>query len=195
MTSTVIPVCNFNCVCMNADCTYRHYITYKERKVASKVYEDKKSQLIAEDKSEVRKANCLYGQMCRNIGCNFRHQFNADSRFLFIDSFEEEIKKKNATTTLQMHVPKKLVVVKEKTINTKNLFESLPEDEDIHIKNEKKELVSYNVPTPVDVKMLDLGKETFRKVLLEGREKNSFEKMMKMEGKVMWADYSDDENE
>jgi len=133
--------------------------------------------------------------MCRNLGCNFRHQFNVDSRFLFIDSFEEEIKKKNATTTLQMHVPKKLVVVKEKTINTKNLFESLPEDEDIHIKNEKKEVVSYNVPSPVDVKMVDLGKETFRKVLLEGREKNSFEKMMKMEGKVMWADYSDDENE
>ena len=32
--------CNLNCVCVDSDCTYKHYITYKERKIVKQFYDE-----------------------------------------------------------------------------------------------------------------------------------------------------------
>jgi hypothetical protein len=79
MTTTTTTTCNLNCICDNSDCNYKHYISYKDRKIVKKFYD---TITINKDEPNVstRKKNCTFGQLCDKETCGFRHRLNFSIR-------------------------------------------------------------------------------------------------------------------
>ena len=50
-----MTTCNLNCICIDSDCSYKHYITYKERKIVKKFYDAISSKSKDEPNAEIRK--------------------------------------------------------------------------------------------------------------------------------------------
>jgi hypothetical protein len=183
------PVCNFNCICFNSDCNYRHYVTYKERKIIAKIYNDELTELktMKEEKSETRKANCIYGQLCKNKDCNFKHHINYEGRMMLIEKYNTNSTKKNHTNEEKSV---KIINIKKSDFKSKNLFDDLEEEKE----EEKKEII---FPIIVIINKLDESKPKWTDVVKNGehmileKKKNNFEKMMTVE-KSAWADYDDE---
>lgn len=127
------PVCNLNCICIDADCTYTHLPILKDRKIIKNLY-DKNSSNISkfEENADKRKANCRFGQLCYNEKCGFRHRISIKDRLSLIKSF-------NDYKLNDIKVEKKIEVVKIKEfdISHKNSFETLEENEEVPIETTK----------------------------------------------------------
>jgi hypothetical protein len=80
MSSPSVINCNLNCICINADCTYKHFISYKDRKIVKKFYDSLPNKIIEETNNETRKKNCTFGQLCENKNCGFKHRLSFTSR-------------------------------------------------------------------------------------------------------------------
>ena len=80
--------CNLNCICINSDCIYNHFITYKDRKIVKKFYESITNKTIEESNNETRKKNCTFGQLCENKNCGFRHRLSYTDREKLIVSYK-----------------------------------------------------------------------------------------------------------
>jgi len=93
--------CNLNCICINSDCIYNHFITYKDRKIVKKFYESITNKTIEESNNETRKKNCTFGQLCENKNCGFRHRLSyADREKLIVSyKFNKICPSSNETTT------------------------------------------------------------------------------------------------
>ena len=80
--------CNLNCICVNPDCLYNHYITYKDRKIVKKFYDDISNKSKDEPNAEKRKKNCIFGQLCDKEICGFRHRLSFANREKLIVSYK-----------------------------------------------------------------------------------------------------------
>lgn len=184
------PVCNFNCICSNSDCSFRHYVSYKERKTIGKIYNDELFlfKQMKEDKNESRKANCIYGQLCKNKDCNFKHHINYDGRMILIEKYTNPNKKIQQKEHKEVKV---LLNIKKTDFKSENLFDNLEEN-----KEDTKEV--SKVPSVVVIKQVDDSKTTKwtdvvkngEQMILE-KKKIDFEKLMLVE-KSAWADYDDE---
>jgi len=193
-------VCNFNCVCNNSDCSFRHYINFKERKVAAKIIATNQEYKTYQEENNInRRANCIYGQMCRNKNCNFKHQLNPDGRFKFIEEYETAI----ATSILSKSTEKKIKVIVPKVNNIKitNLFMTLPDDNDNEEKEEIPEIIEEVILKTPKIKWSDIVKLPPKEVtndendeVKEIKNMDLFEKMIKTEGKTLWADYDSEDD-
>lgn len=72
--------CNLNCICINSDCIYNHFIEYKNRKIVKKFYDSITNKNVEEPNNETRKKNCTFGQLCENKKCGFRHRLSYANR-------------------------------------------------------------------------------------------------------------------
>lgn len=79
--------CNLNCVCVDSDCSYKHYITYKDRKIVKQFYDELSNKLKDEPNPETRKKNCTFGQLCDKEKCGFRHRLSFANREKLIVSY------------------------------------------------------------------------------------------------------------
>jgi len=80
--------CNLNCICVNPDCLYNHYITYKDRKIVKKFYDDISNKSKDEPNPDKRKKNCTFGQFCDKETCGFRHRLSFANREKLIVSYK-----------------------------------------------------------------------------------------------------------
>lgn len=87
MSSSLIT-CNLNCICINADCSYNHFISYKDRKTVKKFYDILPNKIIEEPNNDTRKKNCTFGQLCENKDCGFRHRLSFNNREKLIVSYK-----------------------------------------------------------------------------------------------------------
>lgn len=126
--------CNLNCICINSDCIYNHFITYKDRKNVKKFYDSITNKTIEESNNETRKKNCTFGQLCENKNCGFRHRLSyADRKKLIV------LYKFNKICPSSNEITNKLIIssspIKSKNDNT-NSFMILDEIEnEIEIEN------------------------------------------------------------
>jgi len=72
MNTSVKTICNFNCICIDNDCKFSHFISIKDRKTTRRIYDTLDNINKNETNPEKRKANCRYGQLCNNPDCGFR---------------------------------------------------------------------------------------------------------------------------
>jgi len=122
--STIIT-CNFNCICVDADCSYKHFISYKERKIVKKFYNTLSNVNKEEPNMETRKKNCTYGQLCNNANCGFKHRLNYENRekLTVLYNYNKICPEKKETKTVEN------IMVNDKTISTTNYFLTLEDDE------------------------------------------------------------------
>ena len=148
MASSSIINCNLNCICVNADCAYKHFIQYKERKIVKKFYDTIQNKTIEEPNNETRKKNCTYGQLCENKDCGFRHRLSFGSREKLIVLYKfnkicptskSEVKQQTSSTTSNTN-----------TIN-KNLFMVLDDDTEDEIISEQIKSQPYSGKSWVSV--------------------------------------------
>lgn len=126
-TSSVIT-CNLNCVCINADCTFKHHIQYKDRKIVKKFYDSLDNKIIEETNNETRKKNCSFGQLCENKNCGFRHRLSFSSREKLIVLYKfNKICPSSKEEVKTVSSPAKITV--NDKIN-KNLFMTLNDEEE-----------------------------------------------------------------
>lgn len=85
-------VCRFNCYCTNSDCGYKHYLSYDESKIMSKVINREKEEMkkYYEEQDEERRSNCYYGIMCHKKDCKYKHKYNPEGRKIINDLFKKE---------------------------------------------------------------------------------------------------------
>jgi hypothetical protein len=138
MSSPSIINCNLNCICINSDCTYKHFINYKERKIVKKFYDSLPNKTIEETNNETRKKNCTFGQLCENKNCGFKHRLSFTSREKLIVLY-----KFNKICPSSKEEVKTIVEPKINTNNksNKNLFMTL--DDDV-----QDDIVSSPITTP-----------------------------------------------
>ena len=89
-------VCNFNCICFNADCKYSHAISdVEERKLfRDTIYSTINPKDYNEtDPDGVRRVPCRKGQICTFKTCNFKHFINAEGREIMSKKWYTENKK------------------------------------------------------------------------------------------------------
>lgn len=139
-----MPTCNLNCVCIDSDCSYKHYITYKERKIVKNFYDAISTKSKDEPNPEMRKKNCTFGQLCEKENCGFRHRLSFYYREKLIVSYR-------FNKICPASNDKKIIAkssIKE-TIKPSNLFMSLEDIDDDIIENteDKKEEIIINHPT------------------------------------------------
>ena len=79
--------CNLNCVCVDSDCSYKHYINYKDRKIVKQFYDELSNKMKDEPNAETRKKNCTFGQLCDKEKCGFRHRLSFANREKLIVSY------------------------------------------------------------------------------------------------------------
>jgi hypothetical protein len=125
MSSTI--TCNLNCICINSDCLYNHYITYKDRKVVKKFYDEISNKMKDEPKPETRKKNCTFGQLCDKETCGFRHRLSFANREKLIVSYKFN-KICPATTETTNKSSNKNEMTKNKS--SQNLYLSLDDTDD-----------------------------------------------------------------
>jgi hypothetical protein len=73
---------------MNSDCSYKHFISYKERKIVKRFYDAISSKTIDEPNMDTRKKNCTYGQLCENKECGYKHRLSFADREKLIVSYK-----------------------------------------------------------------------------------------------------------
>jgi hypothetical protein len=135
------PVCNLNCICLDADCSYTHLPILKDRKIVKKLYDGLSGISKFEDNADKRKANCRFGQLCYNENCGFRHRLSVKDRLQLVKEF-------NNFKLNDIKVEKKVEVVKFKEfdISHKNSFQTLDEVEEVEFVEKK-----FNGKSWVDV--------------------------------------------
>jgi hypothetical protein len=143
------PTCNLNCVCIDSDCSYKHYITYKERKIVKGFYDAISNKSKDEPNPDMRKKNCTFGQLCDKEMCGFRHRLSFSNREKLIVSFRFNKICPNAPT-------KKTIgenAYKNDMPKPRNLFMTLENDE-----VEVEENISIPTPTPSTTTYKPTGK-------------------------------------
>ena len=145
--------CNLNCICVDSDCTYKHYITYKERKIVKSFYDELSNKLKDEPNPETRKKNCTFGQLCDKEKCGFRHRLSFANREKLIVSYKfNKICPSKSSDTISTKSSDKKITVKS---FTDNLYLSLNEEiEEIEEVKEVKE-VKITAKSWVDVVIND----------------------------------------
>jgi hypothetical protein len=125
--------CNLNCICIDSDCSYKHYITYKERKIVKNFYDAISSKSKDEPNAEMRKKNCTFGQLCEKETCGFRHRLSFAIREKLIVSYRFNKIFPNTSNTTSNTKNEKSSSKKE--VKSTNLFMSLEDidDEDVEI--------------------------------------------------------------
>lgn len=148
---SVVPVCNLNCVCVNGDCSFSHFLNPKERKVVKKLYDGLQKPSKFEDNANKRKANCRYGQLCYTKDCGFRHRLSFTDRVKLVDEF-------NKFKLTDIRVDKKVNEVRTKgfDITSKNHFDLLENIEEVD-----EIVVKETVPEiqPITTKPFEFGKK------------------------------------
>ena len=123
----MVSTCNQNCICINADCAFKHYITYKERKIVKQFY-DKLDVTKDEPNAASRKKNCTFGQLCDKESCGFRHRIIYANREKLIVSYRyNKICPADSNKTADS---KQKVVKNIDNITSKNLFLTLDVDDE-----------------------------------------------------------------
>ena len=117
-------VCNLDCVCVDADCKFNHPISFKDRKVVRRLFDNILNPDKNEPNSQLRKANCKFGKLCHNSNCGYRHRLSFANRLKLIDGFNQS--KIDATKTEK--VPK-VLVAKLFTLENNNAFTGLTVEE------------------------------------------------------------------
>ena len=120
--------CNLNCVCVDSDCSYKHYINYKDRKIVKQFYDELSNKMKDEPNAETRKKNCTFGQLCDKEKCGFRHRLSFANREKLIVSyrFNKICPSKSSETTVPKLSDKKLDV----KLSSQNLYLSLNDEEE-----------------------------------------------------------------
>ena len=126
-------VCNFDCICIDSDCSFSHPIPLQERKIYKKIYDNLTNLNKNEPNSDKRKANCKFGKICNNEHCGYRHRLIFQDRMKLRKSYDDI--KINATKTKKERVP---IIMKTFSIENKNLFNSLFVDETEEIEKKEK---------------------------------------------------------
>lgn len=139
-----IITCNFNCICVDPDCSYKHYISYKERKVVKKFYDTLSNVNKEEPNMEMRKKNCTYGQLCNNNNCGFKHRLNYENRekLTVLYNYNKICPEKKEVKTVENFI------LNDKTISTTNYFLSLNDDEPEEIK--KQDITEEEMPKIIE---------------------------------------------
>jgi len=89
MSSAVSAInCNLNCICVNNDCLYNHYIPYKDRKIVKRFYDALAKKNINEPGMDIRKKNCTFGQLCEKEDCGYKHRLSFQDREKLIVSYK-----------------------------------------------------------------------------------------------------------
>lgn len=137
--------CNNNCVCIDTDCIYNHLFDIKKRKMSKKLYDTQCFTNKNEPNMEMRKKNCMYGQVCINENCGFRHRLVFSDRIKFskLIKAKEDIINNTGETSV---IPNKKTceyIVKE--LSFKNSFLFLEEEQEQE--DEKEEIVVIAMPT------------------------------------------------
>ena len=125
--------CNFDCICVDSDCSFSHPVPIQERKIYKKIYDGFINLNKNEPNSDKRKANCKFGKICNNECCGYRHRLIFQDRMKLRKAYDDL--KLNATKTKKEIIP---IVMKTFSIENRNLFNSLFIDE----KEEKKEKIT-----------------------------------------------------
>ncbi len=87
--STVSAInCNMNCICMNSDCLFKHYIPYKERKIVKRFYDALSVKIVEEPNMALRKKNCTFGQLCEKENCGYKHRLSFPDREKLIIAYK-----------------------------------------------------------------------------------------------------------
>jgi hypothetical protein len=120
MNTSVKTICNFNCICIDNDCKFSHFISIKDRKTTHRIYDTLDNINKNETNPEKRKANCRYGQLCNNPDCGFRHKLCYKDRCRLILGFNANVVL-NATTSTRTE-PK---TIEPFNCSNKNPFECL----------------------------------------------------------------------
>jgi len=89
---TQTSVCAENCLCVNNNCKLFHLINIINRKKLADTikYIPDLKDYETEDQLEIRKKMCIYGQVCKNKDCTFKHGYNFEGRELIIKFQKEE---------------------------------------------------------------------------------------------------------
>ena len=128
-----MTTCNLNCICIDSDCSYKHYITYKERKIVKNFYDAISSKSKDEPNAEIRKKNCTFGQLCEKETCGFRHRLSFANREKLIVSYRfNKIFPNTSSTSSNAKIEKSSTKNEHKSTN---LFMSLEDldDEEVEI--------------------------------------------------------------
>lgn len=139
-----ITTCNKNCICDDIDCSYKHYISYKERKIVKNFYCKLKNVNKEETNIESRKKNCSYGQLCNNKNCGFKHRLNYENREQLIVLYNY-----NKICPEKKEIKSKETLVQDKSIASKNYFLFLDDAID-EVNDEIKEEIC-NIPISVEL--------------------------------------------
>jgi len=118
-----MQVCNLNCICTNADCLYKHFIDYKERKNVKRFYIKLNIKKPEEDYGS-RNANCTYGQLCNKPCCGYRHRISFEDREKLITAY-----KYYKICPEKEEKPKLIEYKKPEIINNSNAFSALQIEE------------------------------------------------------------------
>jgi hypothetical protein len=184
-----------NCTCPNAECQFRHFICYKNRKALIKICTDNNSSIIAPNKQEtntaVRKANCNYGYLCINPECNFRHNLNPTGRLALsklYKSYQYEMESMSTTSsasTINQALVAKLNS-KQAVVSTQNFYDAL-DNAEVIAKETNDEIVPKTVIP--EVKTFAISFANIVKKSPDDFKQEQFNKMMEMETKDCWDDY------
>lgn len=121
--------CNLNCICVDTDCSYKHYINYKDRKIVKQFYDNISNKMKDENNPDTRKKNCTFGQLCDKETCGFRHRLSFANREKLIVSY----KFNKICPSVQTEIPVSKPHETKRTLKsfTKNLYLSLDDDEEV----------------------------------------------------------------
>jgi len=197
MSKLYVPTCNMNCTCSNAECQFRHFICYKNRKALIKICTENNSSIIAPNKQEtntaVRKANCNYGYLCINPDCNFRHNLNPTGRLALSKLYKtyqyelESMSTASSASTINQSLAAKLNS-KQPVINTQNFFDALDSDEEVK-KDTNEDIISIPAIVVPEVKTFAISFANIVKISPDDFKQQQFDKMISMDVKDSWDDY------
>jgi len=115
------PVCNLNCICIDSDCKFKHYLPIKDRRSVKKAYDLLDSPSKVESAPEFRRANCRFGQVCNNESCGYKHRLSFKDRIKLITTANA------AKVESVTQVPKSVPVYVKFDVKCANPFNSLSE--------------------------------------------------------------------
>ena len=202
---TTVPICNSNCTCINKNCEFRHNNSYEERKNINKLCIRNPlliSQNKVEDNAEIRRANCGFGFLCKNVKCNYRHRLNPVGRKALIrlyDDYNETASttssdKSSASTISEATAAKLQRNIIEKSKNRYDVLECEEIEEQVAKTSKRQENVVRDVAPamPIErkfqISFADIAKK-MNYVGSEEEKRDNFNKMMSMDDKDYWADY------
>ena len=186
--SSFTKTCNQNCVCMNADCSYNHFIIFKNRKVVSKILKENPKIMLnnAEDKGELRRANCTFGYLCNNEMCNYKHHLNFKGRSQLIDLFyykdDEEIKEVKKEEIKEKKI---VVVVINKLELSNNKFNLLNDIEEVEEEDKNQKIIIKTVNN-FTKSFVDVVKKSIDDI--DFKTQKEFDDMM-AQTLTQWGDY------